>query len=71
MIFFCRADDEINDIRETAATATTFAHCVIDFGRNDELPTVFVKKLNNDVLDFPVRDVVAAADEHFQKTCQT
>jgi hypothetical protein len=66
MIFFGRADNQIHDVRETAATAAAFAHGVIDFRRYDELPTVFVKKLDDDVLDFLVRDVIAAADEHFR-----
>jgi hypothetical protein len=70
MIFFRRANDEIDDVRETTATAATFAHRVIDLGRNDELPTVFVKKLDDDVLDFLGSDVIAAANEHSQKTCQ-
>lgn len=66
MIFFRRADNQINDVGETAATAAALAHGMIDFRRNDELPTVFVKKLDDDVLDFLVRYVIAAADEHFR-----
>jgi hypothetical protein len=70
MIFFRRADDQIHDIRETAATAAPFAHRMIDLGGNDELPTVIIKKLDDDVPDFPVGDVIAAADEHSKETCQ-
>jgi len=66
MIFLRRANNQIHDVGETATTAAAFAHGMIDFRRYDELPTVFVKKLDDDVLDFLVRDVIAAAHEHFR-----
>jgi hypothetical protein len=71
VIIFSRSNDQIDNIGETAATAATFAHRMIDFDGNDQLPTVFVKKLDNGVLDFLVRDIVAAADEHSGMTCET
>jgi hypothetical protein len=71
VIFLGRPDNQIDDIRETAATAATFAHGMIDLGRHDELPTVIVKKLDDDVPDFLVRDIVTATDEHSRMTCQT
>jgi hypothetical protein len=62
VIFFRGADDQVHDVRETAAAPATFGHGVIDFCRHDQLPTVFVKKLDDDVLDVLVGNVIAAAD---------
>lgn len=64
MIFFCRANDEIYHIGEAAAATATLLHGVIDFGRNDQLPTVFIKEAIDDVPDFFVGDVIATANQH-------
>lgn len=64
VIIFGGADDDVDDVREAAAATAPFAHRMIDLRRNDQLPTVLVKELVDDVRDFPVGDVIAAADEH-------
>jgi hypothetical protein len=71
VIFLGCADDQVDNVGETAAAAATFRHGVVDFGWDNELPTVFVKELRDDVLDFPVGDVIATANQHSRSTCQT
>jgi len=64
MIFLGRADDQIDHGRKTSAAAASLGHCMIDFCGDDKLPTIFIKELVDDVLDFLVGDVVAAANQH-------
>ncbi|KDR86240.1 hypothetical protein L905_04585 [Agrobacterium sp. TS43] len=64
MIFFGGFDDQVDNGGETAATATAFFHGVIHFCRNDELPTVLVEELVDDVPDIVIGDVIAAANQH-------
>jgi hypothetical protein len=58
------ADDDVDDIGETAATAAAFFHRVIDFCRHDQLPTVLIEESSNRFLDVFDRDEIAAADQH-------
>jgi hypothetical protein len=64
MIFFSGFDDQVDNGRETAATAAAFFHRVIHFCRDDKLPTVLVEELVNDVPDIVIGDVIAAANQH-------
>jgi hypothetical protein len=58
------ADDDVDDIGETAATAAAFFHGVIDFGRYDQLPTVLIEESGDRLFDVFDRDEIAAADQH-------
>ncbi|KJF72305.1 hypothetical protein RP75_16585 [Agrobacterium arsenijevicii] len=64
VIFFRGLDDQVDDGWETAAAATAFLHGVIHFCGNDELPTVLVQELVNDVPDIVIGNVIAAANQH-------
>ena len=64
MVFLGRADDKVDHGGETSTAAASLGHCVIDFRGDDKLPTIFIKELVNDVLDFLVGDVIAAANQH-------
>jgi hypothetical protein len=64
VILFGGAYDQIHNIGETAAAAAPLCHGVIHLGGNDQLPTVFVQKLDNRVADFPVGDVITATNQH-------
>ena len=64
MIFFRRFDDQVDDSRETATATATLLHGMIDFRWDDELPTVFIKKLVDDIANVVVGDVIAAANQH-------
>jgi len=57
-------DDDINDIGEATAAAAALLHGVIDFRRHDKLPTVLIEKAVDNLPDFFVGYVIAAADEH-------
>jgi hypothetical protein len=57
-------DDDVDDIRKTAATPAAFLHGMIDFGGNDELPAILVEEVVDDLPDFVIGDVIAAADQH-------
>ncbi|NKJ09126.1 hypothetical protein FHT28_002536 [Rhizobium sp. SG570] len=56
--------NDINDIRETSAAATALRHGVINLGGDDELPTVLIQELVDDVPDFLVGDVITATNQH-------
>lgn len=64
MIFFRRFDDQVDHSRETATATATLLHGVIDFRWDDELPTVFIKKLIDDIANVVVGDVIAATNQH-------
>jgi hypothetical protein len=64
MIFFGCADDEVYNTGKAATASTTLLHCVIDLGRHNQLPTVFIEKPVDDILDFPIGNVIATAYEH-------
>ncbi len=64
MIFFRRFDDQVDHSRETATATATLLHGVIDFRWDDELPTVFIKKLVDDIANVVVGDVIAATNQH-------
>ncbi|WP_353619776.1 hypothetical protein [Rhizobium sp. ICMP 5592] len=51
-------------MRETATAATALFHGVIHLGGNDELPTVLIQELVDDVPDFLVGDVITATNQH-------
>jgi hypothetical protein len=59
------ANDNVDHVRETAAAAAPFLHCVVDFCRHDKLPTVLVEEAVDHVDDFLIGDEVAATNEHF------
>ncbi|MBT9372688.1 hypothetical protein KLP42_22520 [Rhizobium sp. CSW-27] len=64
VIFFGGADNEIDDVRETAAAAAALLHGVIYLGRNDQLPTVLIEEAVDHIPDLPVGYVIATADKH-------
>jgi hypothetical protein len=64
MIIFGCLDDDIDNVRETAAATAAFGHGVIDLRRHDKLPTIFIEKIVDGVPDFLVGYVIATADEH-------
>ncbi|KKX26723.1 hypothetical protein YH62_23875 [Rhizobium sp. LC145] len=71
VIILRRTNDQIDDVREAAATATAFCHGMVDFGGYDELPTVFIKELDDSVPDFLFGNVIATANQHSYATRQT
>ena len=60
------ADDDIDDIGKTAAATSTFFHRVVDFRRNDKLPTVLIEQLDDGVLNVLIGDKIAATNQHFR-----
>jgi len=64
VIVLGRFDDEVDYSRKTAATAATFCHGMVDFCRDNKLPTVLVQQLIDDVADVVVGNVIAAANQH-------
>ncbi|MBX5040512.1 hypothetical protein HJB51_16490 [Rhizobium lentis] len=57
-------DNDVDHVREAAAAAATLFHGMIDLRRHDKLPTVFVEKVDDNLPDFLVGYVIAAADKH-------
>jgi hypothetical protein len=66
VILLCGADDDVDDVGKTAAATATFFHRVIDFCRNDKLPTVLIEHLDDGVLDVLIGDKIAATNQHFR-----
>ncbi|MBB5664218.1 hypothetical protein GGE68_002409 [Rhizobium leguminosarum] len=64
VIFLGRLDNDVDDIGETAAATAAFFHSVIDLRRHDKLPTVFIEKIGDNLPDFLVGYIIAAADKH-------
>ena len=64
MIVLGRLDNDVDDIGEATAAAAALLHGVIDFRRHDKLPTVLIEKAVDNLPDFFVGYVIAAADEH-------
>jgi hypothetical protein len=71
MVVLGRADNKVDDIRKTAATATAFGHGMIDLDWNYKLPTVLIKQCGDGIANFGVGNVIAAADEHFRVDPET
>ncbi|UHS57731.1 hypothetical protein HRS00_13380 [Agrobacterium vaccinii] len=64
MIFFCGLDNQFDDGGKAAAATATLGHSVVHFGGNDQLPTVLIEHLVDDVTNVVIGDVIAAANEH-------
>ncbi|MBY5317606.1 hypothetical protein GR210_25420 [Rhizobium leguminosarum] len=64
VIFLGCLDNEVDDVGETAAATAAFLHSVVDFRRHDKLPTVFIEKVGDNLPDFFIGYIIAAADEH-------
>ena len=64
MIVFSCLYNDINDIRETTAATAAFFHGMVDFRRDNKLPTVLIEKAVDNLPDFGVGYVVATADKH-------
>ena len=65
VILLGSADDDVDDVGETAAATAALLHRVVDFCRHDELPTVLVEEAVDHVDDFLIGDEIAAANQHF------
>ena len=59
------ADDDVDDVGETAAATAALLHRMIDFRGHDELPTVLVEEAVDHVNDFLIGDEIAATHQHF------
>jgi hypothetical protein len=66
VVLFGDLDDNVHHIREAATAEAALAHLMVDLGRHDELPGVFVEELTDDLLHVPGRDHIALADKHPQ-----
>lgn len=64
VIVLGRLNDDIDHVGEATATATAFLHGVVDFRRDNELPTVLIEKAVDNLPDLGVGYIVATADKH-------
>ena len=64
MIVLGCLNDDVDNIGEAAAATAALLHGVIDFCRYDKLPTVFIEEVVDNIPDFFVGYVIAAADKH-------
>jgi hypothetical protein len=66
VIFFSCADNQVDNIGKASAAAAPLFHGMIHFDRNDQLPTILIQQLDDRVADFPIRNVIAATNQHSQ-----
>jgi hypothetical protein len=64
VIILCRLNDDVDNVREATAATAAFFHGVVDFRGYNELPTVLIEKAVDNLPDFGVGYVIAAADKH-------
>ncbi|MBX5158169.1 hypothetical protein HJB81_12130 [Rhizobium sp. NZLR1] len=64
MILLGCLHNDVDDVWKAATATTAFFHGVIDLRRHDKLPTVFVEKVGDNLPDFLVGYIIAAADKH-------
>jgi hypothetical protein len=64
VIFLGCSNYDVDNVGEASAAAAALLHGVIDFCRYDKLPTVFIEEVIDNVPDFFVGYVIAAADKH-------
>lgn len=64
MILLGGADDDVDDIGETAAATAALLHRVVNLRRNDQLPTVLIEEPDDRVLNVLVGDEIAATNQH-------
>jgi len=64
MILLGGADDDIDDIGETAAATAALFHRMVDFRGHDQLPTVLIEKLDDRVFNVLIGDEIAATNQH-------
>lgn len=64
VIVLGRLNDDVDHIRETTAATAAFFHGMVDFRRDNKLPTVLIEKAVDNLPDFGVGYIVATADKH-------
>ena len=57
-------NDRFHHIWEAAATAAALAHGMIDLGRHNKLPRIFIQQTDDRLLDLLFGNDVAMADQH-------
>ncbi|MET3593392.1 hypothetical protein ABID26_002789 [Mesorhizobium shonense] len=57
-------NDRFHHIWEAAATAAALVHGMIDLGRHNKLPGIFIQQTNDRLLDLLFGNDVAMADQH-------
>ncbi len=64
VIVLGRLNDDVDHVGETTAATAAFFHGMVDFRRDNKLPTVLIEKAVDNLPDFGVGYVVATADKH-------
>jgi hypothetical protein len=67
VVLFRHLDDQVHHIRNAAGALEALSQLAIDHGGHDDLPGVNLEQRQDDLLDFPVGDHIALADEHRRK----
>jgi hypothetical protein len=62
MILFSHPYDRFHDVWEAATATAALGHDIIDGARNDKLPAILIKKLDNNSFNVFIGNNVAATD---------
>ena len=66
VVLFGHRQDNVHHIRNAAGAFAALVEFPVDHGRNDDLPRIGPKQLQDNLLDLPVGDHIALADKHGQ-----
>ncbi|KXF77433.1 hypothetical protein ATN84_08620 [Paramesorhizobium deserti] len=64
MIFFGHFYDRFDNVWEASTAAPALLQGMVDLGRNNKLPAIFVEEPDDGVLDLFLGNNIAVADKH-------
>ncbi|MBB2970788.1 hypothetical protein FHU14_001285 [Mesorhizobium sp. RMAD-H1] len=64
MVFFGHFYDRFDNVWEASTAASTLLEGVVDLGRHNKLPAIFIEEPDDRVLDLFLGNNIAVADQH-------
>jgi hypothetical protein len=64
MIVLGDAGDQLDDVGDAAGTLAALLESPVNLCRHDDFPRIGAEKGEDDLLDLPIGDHIALADEH-------
>jgi len=65
VVLFRDPDNQVHHIRHAAGALAALFQLAIHHGGHDDLPGIILEQRQDDLLDVPISDHIALADEHF------
>jgi len=64
VVLFRDLDDQVHNIRYAAGALAALFRLAVHHGGHDDLPRIGLEQRQDDLLDLPIGDHIALADEH-------